>query len=112
MIGGKRVEGAHGNAGEIKYVVDRFSYSHPLHYNPYDPTDVIEMVGQMIAMDCATLDPEVVVLRCDLLSNMDEVATELEKYVPRELQPKLVKVRDYNEYILRGVLISCIQQLF
>ena len=112
VIGGKLVEGAHGNAGEIKYVVDRFSYSHPLHYNPYDPADVIEMVGQMIAMDCATLDPEVVVLRCDLLSNMDEVATELEKYVPRELQPKLVKVRDYNEYILRGVLISCIQQLF
>jgi cellobiose-specific phosphotransferase system component IIB len=107
VVDGRMLEGAHGNAGEIRLVVNRFSYSRPLHYNPFDPVDVLETVGQVLAMDCATFDPQVVALRCDLLPDVEEVATELEKYVPRDMQPKIVRVDDYDECILVGMLARC-----
>jgi hypothetical protein len=107
VVDGRMLEGAHGNAGEIRLVVNRFSYSRPLHYNPFDPVDVLETVGQVLAMDCATFDPQVVALRCDLLPDVEEVATELEKYVPRDIQPKIVLVDDYDECILVGMLARC-----
>ena len=110
VAGGRLVEGAHGNAGEVKYIVDRFSFSNPLHYNAFAPVDVLEMVGKVLAMDCATFDPQVVALRCDLLPDMEEVASELDKYVPRELQPKLVHVDDYDECILTGMLTRCLKK--
>ena len=111
VVGGRLVEGAHGNAGEVRLIVNRFSFSNPLHYNAFDPADVLEVVGQVLAMDCATFDPEVVALRCDLLPNMEEVADELAKYVERDLQPKLVHVCDFDEYILVGMLARCRQEL-
>jgi hypothetical protein len=107
VVDGRMLEGAHGNAGEIRLVVNRFSYSRPLHYNPFDPVDVLETVGQVLAMDCATFDPQVVALRCDLLPDVEEVATELEKYLPRDMQPKIVLVDDYDECILVGMLARC-----
>ena len=109
VVGGRLVEGSHGNAGEIRLIVNRFSFSNPLHYNAFNPADVLETVGQVLAMDCATFDPEVVALRCDLLPDMREVSDELAKYVPRHLQPKLVHVDDYDECILTGMLARCRQ---
>ena len=111
VVGDSLVEGANGNAGEIRLIVNRFSFSNPLHYNAFDPADVLEVVGQVLAMDCATFDPEVIALRCDLLPNMEEVADELAKYVDRDQQPKLVHVCDYDEYILVGMLARCRQKL-
>ena len=110
VVDGKLVEGAHGNAGEIRLIVNRFSVSHPLKYNAFDPADVLEVVGQVLAMDCATFDPDVVALRCNLLPDMEEVADELAKYVPRDEQPKLVHVIDYDECILAGILVCCRQK--
>lgn len=111
VVDGRLVEGAHGNAGEIKYVVQRFNFSHPLHYNAYDPADVLELAAQVLAMDCATFDPEVVALRCELLPDMEEVAEELARYIPRAYQPKLVHVDNYNECILLGMMVYSLQQL-
>jgi hypothetical protein len=48
-----------------------------------------------------------VALRCDLLPDVEEVATELEKYVSRDMQPKIVRVDDYDECILVGMLARC-----
>ena len=111
VVNGRLVEGAHGNAGEIRFIVERFQYRHPLHFNGYAPDDVRDMVGQMLAVACSTYDPEVIALRCDLLPDMDEVAGELAKYIPRDQQPKLVHVDNYNECILLGMMIRCLQKL-
>lgn len=112
VVGGRLLEGAHGNAGEIRLIVNRFSFSNPLHYNAFDPADVLEVVGQVLAMDCATFDPEVIALRCDLLPDMNEVADELAKYVDRDQQPRLAHVCDYDEHILVGMLARCRQELW
>ena len=111
VVNGRLVEGAHGNAGEVRYVADRFQYARPLHFNAYSVGDVLDVVGQMLAVACATYDPEVIALRCDLLPDMDEVAKELAKYIPRDRQPKLVHVDNYNECILLGTMIRCLQRL-
>ena len=111
VLGGHLVEGAHGLAGENKVIVDEFGFSRPLRFNAYNPADVLELVGKVLAMDVATVDPDVVCLSCSLLPNMDEVAAELDKYVPREHQPRLVRVDDYNELILLGVMVYCLEKL-
>ncbi|MDO4797177.1 MAG: ROK family protein [Coriobacteriales bacterium] len=111
VVNGRIVEGAHGIAGEIRFIADRFVYRRPLHFNAYAYEDVLEMVGQMLATTCATYDPEVIALRCDMLPNMEEVAEELAKYIPRDSQPKLVHVDNYNECILLGMMIRCLQRL-
>ena len=111
VVGGRLLEGAHGNAGEVRLIVNRFSFSNPLHYNAFNPTDVLEVVGQVLAMDCATFDPEVVAVRCDLLPDMEEVAEELAKYVDRDQQPKLVHVSDYDGCLLDDMLARCRQEL-
>ncbi len=111
VVNGRLVEGAHGNAGEIRFITDRFHYKHSLHFNPYAPEDVLDMVSQMLAVSCATYDPEVIALRCDLLPDMDEVAEALAQYIPYGRQPKLVHVDNYNECILLGMMIRCLQKL-
>ena len=112
VVHGRLLEGAHGNAGEIRLIVNRFSFSNPLHYNAFDPVDVLEVVCQVLAMDCATFDPEVIALCCDLLPDMDEVAEGLAKFVGRDQQPKLVHVCNYDEHILTGMLARCRQELW
>lgn len=111
VLGGRLVEGAHGLAGENKVVVDQFGFSRPLRFNAYNPADVLELVGKVLAMDVAVVDPDVVCLNCSLLPDMEEVATELEKYVKRENQPRLVHIDDYNELILPGVMVYCLEKL-
>ncbi len=111
VVNGRLVEGAHGNAGEVRYIADCFHYTHSLHFNPYAPDDVLEMVSQMLAVACATFDPEVIALRCDLLPDMEEVAEALARHIPRNRQPKLVHVDNYNECILLGMMIRCVQKL-
>ena len=64
----------------------------------------------MLAIDVAVLDPEVICLRCDLLPDMDEVSRELAKYVPRDRQPDLVRIDDFNEHILLGVMLYSIKR--
>ena len=108
VINGRLVEGAHGLAGENKVITQQFSYSRPLNFSPYRPSDVRELVAKVLAMDVAMVDPEVVCLHCQLLPNMDEIAEELARYVPREQQPKLVRVDTYGEYILLGTMVLCL----
>ncbi|MDO4404592.1 MAG: ROK family protein [Atopobiaceae bacterium] len=111
VVDGHIVQGAHGIAGEVRLIAELLRYTHPLHFNPYSPDDVREMVGQMLAVACATIDPEVIAVRCDLLPDMDELADELAKYVAHEQQPKLVHVDNYNECILLGMMLVCLQKL-
>ncbi len=111
VVNGRLVEGAHGIAGEMRFIAERLQYSHPLHFNGYAPDDVLEMVGQMLAISCATYDPEVIALRCELLPDMNEVADELAKYIPRDRQPVLRRVEHYHEYILLGMMVLCVQRL-
>ena len=111
IVGGRLVEGAHGIAGEVRFVVNRLSFSHPVNFNPYAPADVLEMVGQVLALDCVTFDPEVIALRCDLLPDMDEVRDEIAKYIPREYLPEIRRVENYNECILLGTMILCLRRL-
>lgn len=111
VMDGKLMEGAHGIAGELRFFANRLTFSRPLHFSPYSSADVLELVGQELAVDCATFDPEVIALRCDLLPNVEEVADEIAKYVPREYMPKIVHVDNYNECILLGMMIHCLQKL-
>ncbi len=109
VVDGKVVGGRLDAAGEIKFIVNQFHVSNPLRYNPYNPDHVIEIVAQVILMDIAMLDPEVICLRSELTPDMDEVRKEVAKYIDETHIPKLVYIDNYNEYIMLGELLFALK---
>lgn len=111
IIDGKIVSGRSEAAGEIKYVVDQFNYSHPLHFNPFDPDDVTEAALHVLSMDIAVADPEVIVIRSEVLRNMDDLKKKLTRCIPEDHIPELVHIDDFNEYVLLGQMILAAEAL-
>ncbi len=105
---GKIVYGRKGLAGENRFIFNQFNFQNPLTFNANNPESILQMVTKIILMDIATIDPEVICLRCDLLTDMQVVKNEVSKYIDSDYIPEIVKVTDYNEHIMTGALIYCL----
>lgn len=102
IVNGKLVRGAHGLAGEIKHILNQFQYERPLAINPYSIDSIKEIIGKAILTNVVILDPEVIVIRNDMIVDTDEIREELKKYLPEENIPEIVRMEDFNEYVLAG----------
>lgn len=102
IVNGKLVRGAHGLAGEIKYILNQFQYERPLTINPYSIDSIKEIIGKAILTNLVILDPEVIVIRNDMIVDTEEIREELKKYLPEENTPDIVRMEDFNEYVLAG----------
>ncbi len=111
VVDGKLIIGSHSSAGENKYVMNRFNYSTPMTFNPFNPDDMLQIVCNVLVMDIAFLDPEVICVRSELTPNMDDVKKALSKYIPEDHIPELIYIDDYNEHIMNGVMFYCITHL-
>lgn len=103
VVNGKLVRGAHGIAGELKHILNHLQIDNPLTLNPYHIDTVKQIVTKSILVNVSILDPEVVVIRCEMLPDMDELHDELLKYLPASRIPKLVHIDDFNDYVLGGL---------
>lgn len=102
IVNGKLVRGAHGLAGEIKHILNQFQYERPLTINPYSIDSIKEIIGKAILTNLVILDPEVIVIRNDMIVDTEEIREELKKYLPEENIPEIVRMEDFNEYVLAG----------
>lgn len=102
IVNGKLVRGAHGLAGEIKHILNQFQYERPLAINPYSIDSIKEIIGKAILTNLVILDPEVIVIRNDMIVDTEEIREELKKYLPEENIPEIVRMEDFNEYVLAG----------
>lgn len=107
IVNGKLVRGAHGIAGEIKYIINQLQFSSPLNINPYHLDSIKEIVTKAILINISILDPEVIVLRCEMLPDTKEVHEELLKYLPEDKIPDIVHIDNFNDYILVGQQYLC-----
>ena len=102
IVNGRLVCGAHGLAGEIKHILNQFQYERPLAINPYSIDSIKEIIGKAILTNLVILDPEVIVIRNDMIVDTEEIREELKKYLPEENIPEIVRMEDFNEYVLAG----------
>ncbi len=107
IINGELVRGAHGIAGEIKYIVNQLQYTSPLNLDPYHLDSVKEIVTKAILINISILDPEVIVLRCEMLPDVKEIHEALLNYLPEDKIPEIVHIDNFNDYVLVGQQYLC-----
>ncbi len=107
VINGKMIRGAHGIAGELKYILNQLNYTSPLSLNPYHLDTIKEVVTKGILTNISIVDPEVIVLRCEMLPDVQEIHDELLKYLPEERIPDIIHIDEFNDYILLGQQKLC-----
>lgn len=111
IINGRVYDGLNNAAGETKFIVGRFSYRNPIAFNPYNPDDVFEEVMHVLVSDIALIDPEAIVLRGELLKDTGRFRQELSEEFPGRKLPDLYHIRDYNEVMMLGQLVTADERL-
>lgn len=102
VVNGKLIRGSHGITGEIRYLLNQMSYETPLSINPYNVKIIREITGKALLANISILDPEVIVVRNDMLLDVEEIKEELEKYLPASRIPEIIHMDDFNDYVMAG----------
>lgn len=109
IYNGELIVGRKHIAGEVQYLPMRLSDD--LLTLTKTPEGSLELVSQTIACIISILGPEVIVLSCHLLVDLEELKREITKYIPEEYIPDIVKVDYLQEYILFGQMILSVQKV-
>lgn len=109
IINGQLIKGKAHLAGEVQYLPLDLSQD-KLVLNK-TPEGMIELVTKTILSIMSIIGPEAIILCCTLIPQTHEVKKELERYVPQEFIPDIIKIDDIQEYILLGQMILCVQSL-
>lgn len=111
IANGELIRGAHGIAGELRYVINQMQIENPINLNPYHLDTVRQIVTKSILMNVAIMDPEVVVVRCEMLPYPEEIKEDLKRYLPEDRIPEIVHIDDFNEYVMNGQFHLCLKRL-
>lgn len=93
-------------AGEIQYLPMLKQMDKD---KPYTPEIIFELVKTTIISYISILGPEVIVLFCTMIYDVDQLILAIEKETPQRFIPKIFKVNDLEEYIFIGQMIECYQ---
>ena len=102
VVNGKLIRGSHGITGEISYLLNQMSYETPLSIDPYNVKVMREITGKALLANISILDPEVIIVRNDMLLDVEEIKEELEKYLPASRIPEIIHMDDFNDYVMAG----------
>ncbi len=106
-VRGHLVRGAHGFAGELRYVAandkDNMDEAFRDGFKTYDQTTCI---AQMVTSVCATVDPAYVVFyhRSDVNQDLSSVEKVCRRYLPDEVVPHLISTDTYAEDLENGLI--------
>lgn len=106
IVNGELIRGSHCIAGETKFLMDHMSYDFPLKLNPFQPETQKKLLSRMILANIAILDPEAIVVRSEMVPDMEELKREISKAIPEELIPPLYHIDNFNDQILAGQVTS------
>lgn len=102
VVNGKLIRGSHGITGEIRYLLNQMSYETPLSIDPYNVKVMREITGKALLANISILDPEVIIVRNDMLLDVEEIKEELEKYLPASRIPEIIHMDDFNDHVMAG----------
>ena len=109
IINGQLIKGRLQLAGEVQYLPLNLS-DDKLVLNK-TPEGAIELVAKTILSIISVISPDAIILSCVLIPQVHELKKELERYVPAQYVPDIIKVEDIQEYILLGLMILCARSL-
>ncbi len=109
IINGQLIKGRRHLAGEVQYLPLALSKD-KLILNK-TPEGTIELVAKTILSIMSIIGPEAIILCCSLIPQTYELKKEIERYIPAQYIPDIIKIEEIQEYILLGVMILCVQSL-
>ena len=107
IVHGQLLVGAHHVSGEIQFMPLNYSQS-PIELHK-TPEGAIEAIAKSIVSVISMLDPELIVICCFMITDINEVIKEVEKYIPKDYIPEIVLIDYLQEYMLLGTLLLCHQ---
>ena len=107
IVDGKLISGCHHFAGEVLYLPLELSQDKSKLNRT--PEGTLELVSKTILSSMCVIDPQVIILFSDLITDVDELEKEIEKIVSKTFIPKIIKVDNVLEYILLGQMVLCTQ---
>ena len=110
-VNGALIKGSHSLAGEMQYVNKILSYSDAPENLARTPDGVLELVSKYLISVISSLDPQRIVIYCDMVANTAELRRKIAEVIQEEYIPELVKVDDVIEYMFVGGLMACSQYL-
>lgn len=75
------------------------------------PEGALNCVSKTMASIISILGPDVLLLSCRLIVRTDELMEQIEKYVPRQYIPEIIRLDDVKDYMLLGQMILCTEEL-
>lgn len=109
IIDGKLYQGCQNLAGEIKYLPLNLSSDYvELTMTPFGTN---ELISKIVLSIISVINPQVIVVKSDLVLDTEELREEVKKYIPEEYIPPIYKITDLKEYILLGNMVWCSQML-
>lgn len=75
---------------------------HLFSIDPYNVKIIREITGKALLANISILDPEVIIVRNDMLLDVEEIKEELEKYLPASRIPEIIHMDDFNDYVMAG----------
>ncbi len=71
------------------------------------PEGAVEALAKSIVSVISMLDPELIVICCFMITDVNEVIKEVEKYIPKDYIPHIEQVDYLQEFMLLGTLMLC-----
>ena len=107
IVNDRLIAGHHHVAGEIQYLP--LSYSKDVLELHQTPEGAIEAMAKTVTSIISFLDPQIIVICCFLITNIEELKKEVAKYIPKDYIPEIVLIDYLQEYMLLGTLLLCHQ---
>lgn len=118
VINGHLVQGAHNIAGEIKYLLYTAMPHNAWREHCVDHCADMEIINYYISMSIragiSIVDPEVVVVRSEMIPDMEKLKQRLiDDYVREEYLPEFIHVcdKEMSEYAMLGQMILTLEAL-
>lgn len=107
IVNDRLIAGHHHVAGEIQYLP--LSYSKDVLELHQTLEGAIEAMAKTVTSIISFLDPQIIVICCFLITNIEELKKEVAKYIPKDYIPEIVLIDYLQEYMLLGTLLLCHQ---
>ena len=111
VINGRLHTGAHNLSGEMQFVYQVLSYTKDPDELLKTPEGVMELAARYIISIIANMDPEEIVIYCNMLYDLNELKEYLGHFIYKEYLPELIKVDDVIEYMFIGGMMQCVEAL-
>lgn len=107
IVNDQLIVGYHHIAGEVQYLP--LAYSKNVLELHHTPEGALEAMAKTIVSVIGFIDPEVIVICCFMITDIEELKKEIEKSIPKEYIPEIISIDYLQEYMLLGTLLLCHQ---